>query len=77
MNRELLSKTGWEMALGAATLVGLTALVLIFTKVLLDPPRGDLVAMAGFLLISGRCKRAGWNGASTLGVAPVGQVVAS
>lgn len=51
------------MALGAATLVGLTALVLFFTKVLLDPPRGDLVAMAGFLLISG--------GASVLvGMAP-------
>ncbi len=51
------------MALGAATLVGLTALVLIFTKVLLDPPRGDLVAMAGFLLVSG--------GASVLvGMAP-------
>ena len=51
------------MALGAATLVGLTALVLFFTKVLLDPPGGDLVAMAGFLLISG--------GASVLvGMAP-------
>ena len=51
------------MALGAATLVGLTALVLFFTKVLLDPPKGDLLAMAGFLLISG--------GASVLvGMAP-------
>ena len=52
MNRELLSKTGWEMALGVATLVVLTALVLIFTKFLLDPPNGDLAAMAGFLLVS-------------------------
>ena len=53
MTRELPNKIGWDMALGAATLAGLTALVLLFTKVLLDPPWGDLAGLAGFLLISG------------------------
>ena len=45
--------TGRNIALAGPTLLGLTGLVLLLTIALLDPPAGDLAALAGFLLISG------------------------
>ncbi len=44
---------GWNIAVGCATLLVMTALVLLITVVLLDPPTGDLVAMSTFLILSG------------------------
>ncbi len=42
-----------RVALAAVTLLGMTALVILLTILLLGPPLGDLVAIASFLLISG------------------------
>ena len=42
-----------KLAAAVLTLVGLTGFVLLLTIVLLDPPAGDLAALATFLTISG------------------------
>ena len=42
-----------SVALAAATLLGMTTLVVLLTVVLLSPPLKDLAAIASFLLISG------------------------
>jgi len=42
-----------DLGLALVTLLGLTGVVLGITVVLLDPPASDLIAMAGFLLVSG------------------------
>jgi len=44
---------GWRLVVGAGTLAGMTALTLLATAVLLHVHASDLVALAGFLLISG------------------------
>ena len=48
-----MNKIGWNVAVGCATLLAMTAVVLLITVALLDPPASDLVALSTFLILSG------------------------